>query len=375
MSFTFVGQAFKEDNTYNVGEAVTDVAGAQEGDLMVLQAMTRGNHLFGAPSGWTTVQAVNNNNTTSGSPGRASNLVAWIVRGASAPDLVLTGHSTSMAVRCLIKVYRPGAGETVSFLGSSTLDESSGAATAHDHASIADLQADDLLCMEMSSGNLTSCRYGAADADTDPSTASNPPVGTTSDGTTVTTGMPTAGSWVNRYVHRSSTAASYLLFSADGVASATGASGTLTMASTAGANMVGATMAFRSAAAAGGFLAGATLATTIAAGTLQAIASAFVAGATLGDIVAGGTLGPQPGVITSQALTTNNGTILASTALDYVDVYLEASGVFVGRFTGLSTNGSGVFSITSALLTPGTAYKLDWRVTGGQRRMPVATAA
>jgi hypothetical protein len=124
-----------------------------------------------------------------------------------------------------------------------------------------------------------------------------------------------------------------------------------------------------------GFAAGARLGLTIAAGTMQAIASGFSAGAALRPIVAGGALGPQPGVLTSQPLRTNNGTLLASAALDYVDVYLEASGVFVGRFTGLSTNGAGVFTVTSPLITPGTAYKLDWRATGGQRRMPVATAA
>jgi hypothetical protein len=124
-----------------------------------------------------------------------------------------------------------------------------------------------------------------------------------------------------------------------------------------------------------GFAAGARLGLTIAAGTMQAIASGFAAGAALRPIVAGGALGPQPGVLTSQPLRTNNGTLLASVALDYVDVYLEASGVFVGRFTGLSTNGDGVFMVTSALLTPGTAYKLDWRAAAGQRRMPVATAA
>lgn len=126
---------------------------------------------------------------------------------------------------------------------------------------------------------------------------------------------------------------------------------------------------------AAGFVAGATLARTTAGGTLSAVASAFVAGATLARTNAGGTLGPAPGVITSQPLTTNNGTILASVALDYVDVYLEATGAFVGRFTSLSTNGSGVFTITSALLTPGTAYKLDWRAAGGHRRMPTANAA
>jgi hypothetical protein len=128
-------------------------------------------------------------------------------------------------------------------------------------------------------------------------------------------------------------------------------------------------------AAPSGIAAGATLARTVAAGTMSAIASAVVAGATMARTVAAGTLGPAPGVLTSQPLRTNNGTLLASTALDYVDVYLESSGVFVGRFTGLSTNALGVFTVTSSLITPGTAYKLDFRATGGQRRMPVATAA
>ena len=118
-----------------------------------------------------------------------------------------------------------------------------------------------------------------------------------------------------------------------------------------------------------------SLAALVAGGSLSAIASAFSAGATLGAVVAGGALGPAPGVITSPPLRTNNGTLLASTALDYVDVYLESSGVFVGRFTGLSTNAGGAFTVTSALLTPGTAYKLDWRTGAGHRRMPAATAA
>lgn len=122
------------------------------------------------------------------------------------------------------------------------------------------------------------------------------------------------------------------------------------------------------------FSAGATLGAVVAGGNLGS-GGTFGAGATLGAVVAGGTLSLAPGVLTSQALRTNNGTLLASTALDYVDVYLESSGALVGRFTGLSTNGAGVFTVTSALLTPGTAYKLDWRASGGHRRMPAATAA
>lgn len=125
----------------------------------------------------------------------------------------------------------------------------------------------------------------------------------------------------------------------------------------------------------GAFSAGATLAAVVASGSLTTTASGVTSAATLGAVVAAGSLGATAGTITSEPLRTNNGTLLASVALDYVDVYLEASGVFVGRFTGLSTNGSGVFTVTSSLLTPGTAYKLDWRATGGQRRMPMATAA
>lgn len=118
-----------------------------------------------------------------------------------------------------------------------------------------------------------------------------------------------------------------------------------------------------------------SLAGVVASGTIQAVASAFGAGAALGGVVASGVMGSAPGVLTSQPLKTNNGTLLASASLDYVDVYLESSGVFVGRFTGLSTNSLGVFTVTSALLAPGTAYKLDWRTAAGHRRMPTANAS
>jgi hypothetical protein len=249
MAFTYVGQAVKEDNVYNVGEALTSVASTQEGDLWVLSGMTRGNVLFGAPSGWTTVQSVNNNNTATN--GRASGIVAYIVQGASAPDLVLTGHAAAINLRALVKVYRPGVGETVSLVGSSLLDESSAGTSTHPHASITGLQADDLLCMEMASGGISNAWFGAAGAATDPATASDAPT-SSAHGAVTTTGMPSAGSWVNRYSHKSTTGVTLALFSADGVASASGASGQLTFDTRQTYDFLGATLAFRAAVSGGG---------------------------------------------------------------------------------------------------------------------------
>lgn len=82
--------------------------------------------------------------------------------------------------------------------------------------------------------------------------------------------------------------------------------------------------------------------------------------------------------ITSEPLYDNtNGTtgLLANTALDYVAIYDNVTGALVLRVTGLSTNASGIFTVSNAALTPGVTYKLDWQVTTtGVARMPVKAA-
>lgn len=76
------------------------------------------------------------------------------------------------------------------------------------------------------------------------------------------------------------------------------------------------------------------------------------------------------GTFTSEVLRDNTGTVVASKALNHVALYNDTTGALVVRKTGLSTNGSGVFTFTDAALTAGTTYRVDWEDVDGRRRMP-----
>lgn len=115
----------------------------------------------------------------------------------------------------------------------------------------------------------------------------------------------------------------------------------------------------------------------VSAGTLphpvtRAAASVFTGNIALDGVsVAGSFSGTvTTGTITSEPLRTNNGTLLASTSLAHVALYNDTTGALVLRSTGISTNGSGVFTITDAAIVSGTTYRIDWETAAGQRRMP-----
>lgn len=79
--------------------------------------------------------------------------------------------------------------------------------------------------------------------------------------------------------------------------------------------------------------------------------------------------------ITSEPLKDNTGALLAGQPLDYVAIYDGVTGALVLRVTGISTNASGVFSVSDAALTAGVTYKLDWKVTiQSAARMPAKAA-
>ena len=79
--------------------------------------------------------------------------------------------------------------------------------------------------------------------------------------------------------------------------------------------------------------------------------------------------------ITSEPLKDNTGALLANQALDYAAIYNNTTGALVLRVTGLSTNASGVFSVTDVALTAGATYKLDWKLTiQSAARMPAKAA-
>ena len=88
--------------------------------------------------------------------------------------------------------------------------------------------------------------------------------------------------------------------------------------------------------------------------------------------VIGGTAtgGAVSGAFASEVLKRNNGTVASSVSLSYVRFYNITTGALVLTKTGVSTNGSGIFTTTDAALTPGTTYAIDWEESGGQRRMP-----
>lgn len=135
-------------------------------------------------------------------------------------------------------------------------------------------------------------------------------------------------------------------------------------------------------AASGGFEGGSTMsgAPTLsdlsAAGAMEG-PNLFGGSATLSDLSASGAISSTGvvGSITSEPLRTNNGTLLANTALSYVAVYNVSTGELVVRRTGLSTNALGVFSFSDPTIFAGVQYRVDWETVAGQRRMPIATAA
>jgi hypothetical protein len=81
-----------------------------------------------------------------------------------------------------------------------------------------------------------------------------------------------------------------------------------------------------------------------------------------------------PGTFTSAALKRNNGVSVGVTSFSWVTFLNAATGAFVVTKTGLSTNGSGVFSTTDAALTTGT-YHAVWLEASGQRGWGVASIA
>lgn len=81
-----------------------------------------------------------------------------------------------------------------------------------------------------------------------------------------------------------------------------------------------------------------------------------------------------PGVFTSEPLVDSVGNILVNKALNYVALYNNTTGVLVLRVTGLSTNSSGIFTVTNIALAPGTTYKADWESVDGHKRMVTKAA-
>ena len=87
-----------------------------------------------------------------------------------------------------------------------------------------------------------------------------------------------------------------------------------------------------------------------------------------------GSFGSQSGFIVSQPLATNNGTLLASTSMNYVDVTNNTTRTRAVLFTTGSTNASAVLSYSDPAVATGTVYRVDFETVTGKRGMVVVTA-
>jgi hypothetical protein len=112
-------------------------------------------------------------------------------------------------------------------------------------------------------------------------------------------------------------------------------------------------------------------------GGFTSVASSLSGEAVLSGITAEGGMGLAPGVITTPVLKNNTGTILASVSGIVANIYHPTTGALVVRKTGLTSNGSGIVTISDVLLVAGTtyAYEIDLSASSQGRRLPTGIAA
>lgn len=112
-----------------------------------------------------------------------------------------------------------------------------------------------------------------------------------------------------------------------------------------------------------------------AAGSFQSSSSSFAGTITADNAAAAGSFSNVPGAIVTGILKNNAGLVLANISGWAVNVWNPSTGDKVGQITGLTTDGAGRLTISSALLAPGTSYVYEPVHATHGRHLPVAVAA
>ena len=189
---------------------LNEPTGTAQGDLIVACIAYRSNAAFTLPSGgeWSLVATQQSSGNTDATQGIASGLMAYCVRGASAPNYVFTRTAGDIA-RGRTITYRGGTSTPYNTGGATTLGTIGEPALTGFTAA-----ANDLLVAMISHGD--NSLTATMDAATDPGTASN--------GTDTTTD-PTVGTWIERQDDGTNTGADVGLFIADAVKTGAGSTG------------------------------------------------------------------------------------------------------------------------------------------------------
>lgn len=206
---------------------LNEPAGVQSGDLLVAFIAYRDSAAFALPSGWNLVatQQSSGNVTTTGSGSISSGVMAYIVRGASTPNLTFTRTLGDVAVG-RIAAYRPT--NMPSYVAGSANTQPAGV-TQVVTPEITTTGANQLLVAGASlcRGPATCSNFDAA---TDPATDSGANAGQTAD--------PIAGTWQERAETNTTTGADVTCAIGDAVRATAGATGQLECTASAGARHV-----------------------------------------------------------------------------------------------------------------------------------------
>lgn len=115
---------------------------------------------------------------------------------------------------------------------------------------------------------------------------------------------------------------------------------------------------------------------TLTGGTASGSGAGSASGATLTgtDTLTGGAAsGVVAGTLTTKPFKQNNTALYANLSLT-LNIYDATTGALVLHKTGLTTNSSGVVTVTDPAITTGTSYAYEPVFASGARRLPVGTA-
>lgn len=205
--------------------SVTEPAGVASGDLMIAAVSYRGTAAFTPPSGWTVIAHETSGNADAVTPDPIASLIVCLcVRGGSAPGLTFTRTGGNVALAG-VTVYRSDAGGTIGLdtYSQNTLGAASVTATT---GSLTTSASNQLIVAIGGWARGGVANTATLDAATDPATDSSG---------TDTTNNPSAGTWRARVRVTTNTGADTGLVMGDALRSSPGATGTISIATSANA--------------------------------------------------------------------------------------------------------------------------------------------
>lgn len=202
--------------------ALTASTLAAQGDLYVATIAYGGVEDFTLPSGWSLGVLEDHGDAVDVNAGKRSVLIAYIVHGASAPDLTFVRTGGNVA-RGGIVVYRSSAGGTITLGTNKTQGTQSAQAATLSLTGFTTEAANALLVFGVGTSQITSSTFSGWAAATD----------------------PTAASWAEHYDTSTSAGVDVRLGAATAVKSTAGATGTLSVTSASATGFIaGAVVAF-----------------------------------------------------------------------------------------------------------------------------------